>query len=86
MIGCWFFDRLTSRNDAVFVLLRGHIYELQPSIRLARDWQDFICPYLRTTIDSNICSQSPAVGFMRRQLVDQFPLMRLDEGLQLTFS
>src|SRR4029077_15872624 len=50
MIGGWFFDRFTGRNGAILLLLRVHICELQPRIRLARDWQDFVCPHLSITI------------------------------------
>src|SRR5437016_7387315 len=84
MIRGWFFDGFTGRNGPVFLLLRVHICELQPRIRFARDWQDFVCPYLGITIDRNVWWHSPVVGFMRRQLANQFLLMRLDECLHIT--
>src|SRR2546430_15610149 len=53
MIGGWFFDRFPGRNNAVLLLLRVHICELQPRMRLARDWKHFSCPHLGITIDRN---------------------------------
>src|SRR5438105_13945174 len=85
MIRGWFFDGFTGRNGPVFLLLRVHICELQPRIRFARDWQDFVCPYLGITIDRNVWRPSLAVGFMPRQLGTQLLLMRLDECRPITF-
>src|SRR5438552_5842203 len=84
MIRGWFFDGFTGRNGPVFLLLRVHICELQPRIRFARDWQDFVCPYLGITIDRTVWWHSPDVGIMRRQPENQFLLMRLKVYLHNT--
>src|SRR4029450_2909818 len=77
---------LTSRENAIFFLLRMHVCEFQPLVRLACNRQNFVRPSFRIFPELEICRHSPVPGFIRGHLVNQLFFERLDLFVEFVLS
>ena len=80
-----FFVRFAGRDHVTFFLFWVDISKFNSFVRGARDWQNFVRPGFRIIHDVDVCRHPPVLRFMRRHLMIEPLLKRLDLCLEFVF-